>query len=464
MTQLLTKYLPYILLLYFLFRAYKEPIYLLGIPFLIFFKFCIFFESVKIFAIPGSVPKDILLLIWMLIVWFVLSARPFIEPGYQRKNFYHHNGINLIDWLVIGLLIISFVGLAFVIGKYIVITGVLKQFFVLTSLFFGFFIVKKIIYYTDAASLKDFLFSIVLVNSVASFLYFLHQGLHISLYQLGGIDQLQQELFQGEFITREFWCMPVLWFFSISYLIVFRQDKPVLSIVLLGINLIAIFVSYTRSFVAIVVILVFLYTVLISLKKRSLATLFKNGAAIILAAGVLLFAILRFFPNKFEYFEERIISLKKDPSDESANTLLLRFTRTEEIFHGLGDEKTVSGVGPITEAQFPGSEEIDDASADMVWTGVVFRWGYIGLGFFILLYLVSLIKAFNLFMKGHGILSQLGLLLFLVITSQMMESFTSWTFLNPGHLAMGLWYFAILSALTGFDKRYEVQIEKIDNE
>jgi hypothetical protein len=195
-----------------------------------------------------------------------------------------------------------------------------------------------------------------------------------------------------------------------------------------------------------------------------LGTLLKNGIAVILASTVIIVGILRLFPDKFEYFAERIVNLKRDPSDESSNTLLIRFTNTGEIFHKLGPEKTLAGVGPVTEAQYLGSEEIDDASADMVWTGVVFRWGYIGLALFILLYLVSLLKAFSLFMSRDGVLSKFGLVLFLTIVSQVGESFTSWTFLNPGHLAMGLWYFAFLSALSGFNKTYDVQIEKVDNE
>ena len=464
MIQLLTKYLPYLILLYFLFRAYKEPIYLLGIPFLIFFQYCIFFENVKIFAVPGSLPKDIILLIWMLIVWFALSVRPLIITGHQRTNYYQRGGVNLLDWIIIVLIMISVIGLAIVIDRSVVITGVLKQFFILASLFFGYFILKRIICFTDVISLKDFLFSIVLVNSGASFLYFLHQGLHVQLYQLAGMDELQQEVFQGEIITREFWCMPVLWFFSIAYLVVFRPGKLAVTLSLLGINFLAVFVSYTRSFVAIIFVLIFLYTVLVSWKKRSFGTLLKNGIAVILVGAVVIVGILRLFPDKFEYFAERIVNLKRDPTDESANTLLIRFTNTGEIFHKLGPEKTLAGVGPVTEVQYLGSEEIDDATADMVWTGVVFRWGYIGLAFFILLYIISLIKAFSLFMRSQGVLSQFGLVFFLTIVAQIGESFASWTFLNPGHLAMGLWYFAVLSALSGFDKRYDVRIEKIDDE
>jgi len=459
----LTKILPYLILLYFLFRAYKEPVYLLGIPFLMFFQYCIFFENVKIFAVPGSLPKDILLLIWMVIVWFIFSARPLIEPGYQRTNYYHHNGINLLDLIMTTLIIISIAGLAIVIDKNVVITGVIKEFFVLASVFFGYFILKKIICYIDLNSLKDFLFSIVLVNSGASVLYLLHQGLHIQLYKLAGMEELQQEVFQGEIITREFWCMPVLWFFSIGYLIVFRPGKLIVSLSLLAINFLAVFVSYTRSFVAIIIVLIFLYTVLVSWKKKSFGTLFKNGIAVILVGTLTIVGIERLFPDKFEYFAERIVNLKRDPTDEKSNTMLIRFTNTGEIFHKLGPDKTLVGAGPVTEVQYLGTEEINDASADMVWTGVVFRWGYIGLGFFILLYLVGLLKAFSLFMRSDGVLSKFGLVLFLTIVSQVGESFASWTFLNPGHLPMGLWYFAVLSALSGFNKRDVVQIEKVHN-
>ena len=192
--------------------------------------------------------------------------------------------------------------------------------------------------------------------------------------------------------------------------------------------------------------------------------LLKNGVAVILVGTLIIVGIERLFPDKFEYFAERIVNLKRDPTDEKENTMLIRFTNTGEIFHKLGPEKTLVGVGPVTEVQYSGTEEINDASADMVWTGVVFRWGYIGLGLFILLYVVSLFKAFNLFMKSYGVLSQFGLVLFLTIVSQIGESFTSWTFLNPGHLAMGLWYFAVLSALTGFNKRDVVQLEKVHND
>lgn len=459
MIHLIGKVLPYMLILYFLFRALKQRIYLLGIPFLFFFQYCVFFDTVSIFNKPGSLPKDVLFLIWLTIFWLIFSSRLLIEPGRRRINFYHYKGINLIDTLIICLIIMSLIGLILVFQEYTVVTDVLKQFFSLTALFFGFFLVKNIVCYTSLQSLKDFLFSIVLVNTLASVLYILDQGLHITLYKVAE-EAYQQEIFRGEVITRVFWFMPVLWFFSIAYLIVFREGKLLLSLGMLVINLLAIFVSYTRSFLGIALLLILLYGILNSLKKGSISVLLKNISVITVVGVILFFGLSRFLPNKLNYFEDRVVNLKEDPSDENSNTLLIRFNRTNEIFHRMGDEKRFTGTGPVTEIQYHGAEDINDTTADMVWTGVVFRWGYIGLGLFILLYLISAFKAFNMFLKNNGILSQFGLLLFLVILSQMMESFTSWTFLNPGHFALGLWYFAVLSALMGFNKEYTLEFEK----
>jgi len=252
----------------------------------------------------------------------------------------------------------------------------------------------------------------VLVNTLASVLYILDQGLHITLYKVAE-DAYQQEIFQGEVITRVFWFMPVLWFFSIAYLIVFREGKLLLSLGMLVINFLAIFVSYTRSFLGIALLLILLYGILNSLKKGSMSVLVKNVSVITVTGVILFFAVSRLLPNKLNYFEDRIVNLKEDPSDENSNTLLIRFNRTSEIFHRMGDEKRFTGTGPVTEIQYHGAEDINDTTADMVWTGVVFRWGYIGLAFFILLYLISAFKAFNMFLKNNGILSQFGLLLFL---------------------------------------------------
>ena len=84
---------------------------------------------------------------------------------------------------------------------------------------------------------------------------------------------------------------------------------------------------------------------------------------------------------------------------------------------------------------------------DLVWTGVIFRWGFVGLVLFVLLYLFSIFKAISLFIRRDDVISKLALLFLLVIVSQFFESFISSTFLSSDRYTMGLWYIAILSSL-----------------
>src|SRR5664279_4703650 len=96
----------------------------------------------------------------------------------------------------------------------------------------------------------------------------------------------------------------------------------------------------------------------------------------------------------------------------------------------------------------------------MVWTGVIFRWGIVGLILFILLYIFSGYGALNFYLKSEGLLSDLGLLFFLYIFSQIIESFVSWTFMSGHGFGTGLWYMCMLSALLVMSKNEESLIVK----
>jgi hypothetical protein len=101
---------------------------------------------------------------------------------------------------------------------------------------------------------------------------------------------------------------------------------------------------------------------------------------------------------------------------------------------------------------------------DLVWTGVIFRWGIIGFVLFILLYIASILKAFTLFMKRDDVLSKLASMLLLVIVSQLLESFVSSTFLSSNRYGLGLWYLGILSALIVADKNYSDSLNEEQNQ
>lgn len=461
MGALIASYLPIVLTLYFLYRGFKESIYLLGIPFLMFFRYSVFFDRFRLFNTPGDESADVLLLFWLIFVWCIISSRSLVQIGYKRIDYYVETKTNWLDLIMWGIAGIAVINLFIVLNTYVNQKNVLTEFYTIVSLPVGYFIVKNISRYSSPETISKFLFNIVLVNSLASVFYLLHQGFHYELYLSPGFEEQESEVFEGETITRTFWFMPVLWFFSVAYLMAFRKEKPILKIGLLGINILAIFISYTRSFLMIAFLLLFIYFILVGIKSGKYMAIAKNFM-IIAIAGVLLFlGLSQVLPASTNYFLGRFKELKTDqPADEESNTLLYRFMKTNEIINKVGENKKLIGLGPVSEKQLPWVEDMRATTADMVWTGVIFRFGYVGMGLFVLLYVIGMFKATMLFFKANKTLSLLGLVLLLTMISQIAEGFASWTFFNPGRFPLGLWYFGVLGALIGFSKKYELSTEK----
>jgi hypothetical protein len=279
---------------------------------------------------------------------------------------------------------------------------------------------------------------------MASGLYFIHQGLHIPIYQG---EEYSSTIFQGVAITRTFWFMPPLWSFSIAYLVIFKKSKSIVFIGLLSINLLAIYISYNRSTLVANLFLIFLFFLLKGYKNQDYSSIFKN-LIITSVAGIALFsAVSSFMPASTNYFLSRFKELKEQPADKQSNNLVYRFFKTDRVINRMDTQKVLFGYGSVTERQLPLVKMVDVASADMGWAEVIFRWGYLGLALFIILFVTSLIKSFFLFLRTEGIVSQLSLLILLSIISLIIEGFTSFSIMAPNRFAFGLWYLGILSAL-----------------
>lgn len=451
MISVLSFVLPYSLLLYFLIRSLKQPIYLLGVPFLMFFRYCIFFENVKIFAVPGRYGTDFLFAVWIIIFGIILKVINNSQFRAQNNSYYIKNERNSLDYIVIGLVIISIIDLIIVYIEYLRIENVFIEFLTIFSLFFGYFLIKDVFRYNRPKLIADFLFAIVLVNTLASCFYILHQGLHLAIYHN---EEYMSEIFQDQLITRTFWFMPPLCFFSICYLLVFRKGKTALYLFLAIINLLALFISYSRSSLIIIVIVILLYYLLETYKNKTIFSAAKNIILTCIIGLILFVAVTKIFPANTSYFFSRFVELKKGLHNEETNSLLYRFSKTGEIIDKIETDKLILGYGPVNEIQSPLVSNMRIVTWDLVWTGVIFRWGIIGLVLFILLYIASILKAFTLFMKRDDVLSKLASMLLLVIVSQLLESFVSSTFLSSERFGLGLWYLGMLSALILADKNY----------
>ena len=211
----------------------------------------------------------------------------------------------------------------------------------------------------------------------------------------------------------------------------------------------AVVISYTRSSVINAAMIFLLYFILVGIKKGSIGLVMKR-IFIFGALGILgLLIMSKVLPANTNYLLSRFTELKQSSVTSEPNNLEYRFLMTGIVISSIDDNKKILGMGSVTENQISWVPDMDLATSDMVWAGVIFRWGFIGFILFIFLYIISLTKAFFFYLKSEGVLSDLALMFILFIFSQIIEGFVSWTFMSAHGFTTGLWYFAMLSALLG---------------
>ncbi len=443
---------PYLLVLYFIIRGMKQPFYLLGLPFLMFMSESIFFEGVKIFKMPGSLSYG-LMFFWLILLRLIAV---FLARDDEKNDYSYMRRFNAMDFCVLVLLAISFIGAGSTLIHFADVTDVLKEFIILISLFVSFYIIKNWTSRIKPEVLVDFLFSIVVINSITACLYILHQGLHIGIYPDA---EYSVDIVQGVEITRSFYFMPQFLPLSVAFLLIFRHKRPVVYYILLIINVLAVFISYTRSFLINAMLIFIIYFLMTGIKEGRIGLVLKN----ILVFGFLgilgLFIVSKILPANTKFFLNRFSELKQSSATSDPNNIQFRFQMTGLIVASMDADKKILGMGPVTESQVSWVKQMRATTADMVWTGVIFRWGIVGLILFILLYIFSGFNAFNFYMKTEGVLADLGLLFLLYVFSQIIESFVSWTFMSAHGFATGLWYLGMLSALIGITSNEESLVE-----
>ena len=400
----------------------------------------IFFETVKLFQVPGRI-LPVLKMIWMIIFWLL----PFIFQLYIGRGIKRSRQIaGTLDYLIIVLVFTTIVGLAVTLMTYPVTTGLIMEFFVLFSLFVGYFIIRDWSFSCKPEVLKGFLLSLVMVNTLSAVFYILHQGAGLGIYD---IEEYIEEIFGGERITRSFWFMPQFLFFSIAYLLVFRADRPLIYTVMLIINLGAVFITYSRSTLIVSLFLIVFYFIILGFKENRIGYIIKNIVLYMVIAVIGLITVIKIFPTNAQYFQDRFRELTEERSPYQINSLEYRIERTAGVVESIDAGKIIFGMGPVTEEQEPLVPAMKSITSDMVWTGVAYRWGLIGVVVFILLYVFAFLKSYRIFVKSTGLVSHMALMFMIILVSQILEGITSWTFLSGHGYATGLWYFAMVAVL-----------------
>src|ERR1039457_4145977 len=152
--------LPYLFVIFFVYKGTKESIYFLGIPFLMFMSNSIFFDTAKAFHyIPAGLEYDLpSQFIWLVFMWILSKA---IHKNNEIETFGHNRQLIFVDYCIISLIIVAIIGLITTIIEYPIETEVDYEFLTQMSLFAGYFFMRNWFLSSNPETSVNFLYSLV---------------------------------------------------------------------------------------------------------------------------------------------------------------------------------------------------------------------------------------------------------------------------------------------------------------
>lgn len=432
------------MVLYFIWRATRQRIFLLGIPFLMYAADSLFFHKLKPFWIPGRLEYSDHVLLWLLIIW-VLYFDLMLPIRWRRVRQPQVFGpalsppeevalLAVVAWVVIEI--------GFTVLRFWEFGAAISEAKGFIYLFVGYFLLRGILCDASRSDTLDFIKVVVLVNTAAAGLFFLHQGLHLPVYDATEYKTLT---FMGQTLTRSFTFMPQFSLLALAYCYA-KRDWSLLWVGVLVVTLAALWVSYTRSLLVIALV-EFAAILLVRLLKAHQAALAIKRALSILAIVVVLVAVAFVaLPTQSHYFQSRIQMATESGSVGGDPNLGSRINKLRIVWGWIGPQGHVIGQGFATVEQDPPGADIPWMAADLLWVPWLYRLGLVGVALLFALYASASWRMLRLAVGAVGDAEFLALVLFGVLAGTFLESAMSWTLLNPNRYAMGLWVFAFAIA------------------
>jgi len=434
---------PWALLAVFLACALRWRIFLLGIPFLMCMGASVFFDTMRVFRTPGRFEGSVQVVLWLIVVWVLATGRLLPKrasagpPTTRRRTFLPEElAVAALAALVLGHILVDAVLTADFAGAAGRGLGML-------SMVAGYFFIRDIVGHATRHETIMFLAAVVLANTVATVLFILHQGLHVSIYT--GLEYLAI-VFQGKVITRTFWFAPPYVALTLAFVLARRRWTPGWSLVLL-ITVIGIWVSYTRSLLIVAVAALLLTLLAWQLKRPAAGRLLKRALGIAVVGLALFWGFATFIPTQTHYFEERLAGLQPNPTTGTQDSSFIYRSQFLASTVAIVERSDVAfGVGFPPPADAPSTAQVEVWGADMAWILVVYRLGIAGVLVFVAMFIGFGARAFRLFMSGTGDREYLGLVFLAAIIASALLTGSSCGFMQPAVLPIGLWLFAFVAA------------------
>ncbi|HJW76015.1 MAG TPA: hypothetical protein VJ787_10150 [Thermoleophilia bacterium] len=438
--------IPYALAVYFIYRGTRSRIFLLGIPFLMYIRSAVFFEKAHPFWMPGRFSADFHVFSWLVLVWILCTGLllprsaggPRSRPFGPRLSYPEEGTIVLLGVLALLELVVTTLRH----GDPEVAVGEGLGFFYLLA---GYFLVRGIVSSVSLEHVLEFVRVLVIVNTGAAVLFILHQGLHLRVYTGA---EFMTTVVAGQTITRTYYFMPQLVLLSIAYIFA-RRSWTAWTVAAAVINLGAVWISYTRSLLAIAAVIIAL-SLVVRFMKLSTA-----GAAVrrTMTVGVLLVALFvgatSFFPVQSQFFLGRLSEVATASSVSDVRNINYREWKFRVTYEGVAARDPVLGAGFVSAAQDSMVATVDRFQSDIVWVPVLFRLGVTGIGLFGLAFILYGWRAARLAAHHSGDVELFSIVWLCLLAGLFLEGFVSWSFMQPGRMAMGLWAFAFLGGVVG---------------
>ena len=442
MLSLVRLAIPALLLLFFFWRSFRERIFLLGIPFLMYMAQSVFFDRVKIFWIPARLQPADHLMLWLVLVWVVyfdllLPGRRSRETRLFGPRLLTPEEVLLAGFaaycaLEVGLTMLRFGDVATTLGQ-------AKGFI---YLFAGYFLLRGMLAHAGRTQTVHFLVALVGVNTLAALLFIAHQGLHLPIYDA---TEYQTITFMGQQLTRSFYFMPALLALATALSIAQRR-WTVWWVAVFVVTLAALWISYTRSLLVIAVVEVVVILGARVLKSREAGLAVRRFLAIAAIVAVFVVAALVALPVQSGYLLSRIgMATASGDVTQDAN-LQNRERKIDRIYAWITPESPLFGQGFAAPDQVSTAGDVEWMSADLVWVPVLYRLGVLGIAIVAALFFVYWWRALSLSISGRGDAEMLALVFLGSLVGLFLEGFVSWTILNPERYPLGLWLFAFAAA------------------
>ena len=227
--------LPLAAAVFFIWKARKSRIYLLGIPCLLYMRESVFLDDLRVFSMPHRLSQATIMLVWLVFVWLLSTdlLLPRVKGSRPRILGPRLLPEETVLVLIAGLILVGTVVTAIEQDD---LSLALGQAAGMLYLLVGYVLIRAIVSQVPAKEVVDFLWAVVVLNTIVACLFILHQGLGLHVYTLG---EYHFDVFQGVLITRTFSFMPPLFFLALAFTFAQRKwDVP--TYLVAGMNIVAV--------------------------------------------------------------------------------------------------------------------------------------------------------------------------------------------------------------------------------